>query len=112
MERTIFLAFNKDEFKNFLKEAVREVLAEEQKGSDANNEQILGVAEAAKFLKLQINTLYEKTSHRGVPHFKKGNRLYFYRSELEAWLKEGKVKTDQEIQSEAVTVTMGRKKAA
>ena len=34
------------------------------------------------------------------------HQLYFHRSELEAWVKEGKVKTYEEIQSEAATYTM------
>jgi excisionase family DNA binding protein len=61
------------------------------------------IKEAAAFLKKKIATIYEKTSKKLIPHFKKGNKIYFYRSELEQWLREGKVKTLPEIEGQAAT---------
>jgi excisionase family DNA binding protein len=97
------------EFKEFLKDALREILAENQ--TKPNPPEILTIQEASEFLKLKINTLYEKTSRKQIPHFKKGNKLYFHRSELEAWVKAGKVKTQEEIETEAATYTLTKKVA-
>lgn len=94
------------EFKQFLKDALKEILNENLSALKPQLPEILNVQQASDFLKLKINTLYEKTSRKLIPHFKKGNKLYFHRSELEAWVKEGKVKTYDELQSEAATYTM------
>ncbi|MGQ0828783.1 MAG: helix-turn-helix domain-containing protein [Bacteroidota bacterium] len=96
---------SEQEFKEFLKEAVKEVLGESLIAKTALPE-ILNVQQAAGFLKLQVTTLYEKTSRRLIPHFKKGNKLYFHLSELQQWIQEGKVKTHEEISCEAITYTL------
>lgn len=108
MSHSFLMSLNEGEFRAFLREALKETLKEvnEQAGQEASD--IFNVAEAAAFLKLQITTLYEKTATRGIPHFKKGNRLYFYRSDLEEWLREGRVKTQKELQGEASTFTISK----
>lgn len=40
--------------------------------------------------------LYRMTSNREIPHYKKGRLLFFKRSEVEAWLLENRVKTQDE----------------
>ncbi|TPE42490.1 helix-turn-helix domain-containing protein [Pontibacter mangrovi] len=71
-------------------------------------EEMFTVAQAAAFLKLSVGTVYLKVSNREIPVNKKGNRLYFYKSELEKWIKGGRKKTVSEIQQE--TQTYGRRK--
>lgn len=102
------------EFKEFLKDALKEILSERQNASKEQPPDILDIRQAAEYLKLKINTLYEKTSRRQIPHFKKGNKLYFHLSELQNWITEGKVKTQNEIEGEAATYTLHHnlKKAA
>ena len=108
MSHSFLLSLNEAEFKAFLREALTEILREAKHKADANMPDILNVSEAAAFLKLQISTLYEKTAARLVPHFKKGNRLYFYRKDLEEWLREGRVKTQRELQGEASTFSLNK----
>lgn len=58
------------------------------------NKQTLSIEEAAAFTGLTISYLYKLTSTQEIPHYKpRGKMLYFDRSELESWLKQGKVKT-------------------
>lgn len=99
---------NEEEFKIFLKQALSEIIGERITHSKSDLPDILDGKQTADFLRLKISTLYEKTSEKIIPHFKKGNKLYFHRSELEAWVKEGKVKTNDEMQSEAASYTMHR----
>ena len=99
---------NEEEFKIFLKQALSEIIGERITHSKSDLPDILDGKQAADFLRLKISTLYEKTCEKTIPHFKKGNKLYFHRSELEAWVKEGKVKTSYEMQSEAASYTMHR----
>ncbi len=103
-------SMTEQEFKEFLKEALREVLREEQSTSKEQQPEILDVQQAAHFLKLKITTLYEKTCRKLIPHFKRGNKLYFDFSELQKWVSQGKVKTIDEIECQAINYTMNRKK--
>lgn len=106
MNTVIFTSLTQEDFKNALKDAVREVMNETGSPQKNSVPDILSIGEAASFLKLKVNTLYEKTSLKSIPHFKKGNKLYFHRTELEKWITEGKVKTRTEIEGEAVTFLM------
>jgi excisionase family DNA binding protein len=96
---------NEEEFKIFLKQALSEIMDERTAHSTSDVPDIMDVKQAANFLRLQITTLYEKRSQKSIPHFKKGNKLYFNRDELQTWVQEGKVKTVGELQGEAATYT-------
>lgn len=101
---------DEQEFKEFLKEAIKEVIGEVLPRLNEEAAEILDIQQAAKFLHLKINTIYEKTSRKLLPHFKKGNKLYFKRTELEAWLTDGKVKTSEDLAGEAATYTLTGKR--
>ena|ERR1035437_1029757 len=103
---------SEQEFKEFLKDALKEILSSEAGAAKQRLPEIMDVRQASEFLKLKVTTLYEKTSRKTIPHLKKGNKLYFHRSELEAWVKEGKVKTREEIEAEAITFTLNHEKKA
>ena len=64
-------------------------------------EQLLTIQEAAEFLSLTVPTLYSKTSKGELPFMKRGKRLYFSRTELLDYLKEGRKKSNAEIEAEA-----------
>jgi len=102
---------SEQEFKEFLKDALKETLGEKLGALKEQLPEILDVQQAAQFLKLKLATLYEKTSRKLIPHFKKGNKLYFHLSELQEWINKGKVKTFDEIENEAVTFTLTKKAA-
>lgn len=70
---------------------------------------ILNSGEVALFTGLSLGRIYRLTCDREIPHYKRGNRLYFRKSELEEWLLETKVKTSDEIASEADTYTARRR---
>ncbi len=103
MQTSFSTSFNEQEFKDFLKSAIKEVLKEELQQLKPNQPETFSIKEAAAYLKLKIATLYEKTSRKLIPHFKKGNKLYFSRLELEEWLRNGKVQTQEEIEGVAST---------
>lgn len=108
MDTTFLTSLNEQEFKDLIKFAVREVLHEEfqQFQTPAPNTP-LGIKEVASLLGQEISTIYEKTSKKLIPHFKKGNRLYFDRAELWEWIRKGKVKTQVDIGGEAATYLLG-----
>lgn len=100
-----------EEFKAFLKQALTDILEERLGVLNKTLPDILNVQQAADFLKLKTTTLYEKTSRKLIPHFKKGNKLYFHRRELEEWIRQGKVKTFNDIEREATTFVLNKKAA-
>lgn len=102
MGASFLTSLTEQEFKEFLKSAIKEILSEDLRNLKNDLPDILNIKEASAFLKLKIATLYEKTSLKVIPHFKKGNKLYFKRKELEEWIRSGKVKTNPELEGQAV----------
>ena len=73
-----------------------------------SNKQTLDLKEAAVFTRLAESYLYKLTSMQEIPHYKpRGKMLYFDRSELEAWLRQGKVSSHTEIARKATAHIIG-----
>lgn len=49
-----------------------------------------GIALAQEVTRLSKARIYALVSARVIPHYKRGNKLYFYRNELLAWVAAGK----------------------
>ena len=77
------------------------IIAKNEKQSTKQPEQFLTIQEAAIFLKLTVPTMYSKVSKGELPVMKKGKRLYFSKTELLEYIKDGKKKSNAEIEAEA-----------
>lgn len=73
-------------------------------------EKLLTIQEAAKFLNLKVPTLYSKVSKGELPYMKRSKRLYFSSTELLAYLKEGRNISNTEIEKEAEAYLLNNKK--
>lgn len=104
---SILTSYTDQEFKALLKEILTEILSSQLQQNSLP--EIMDIQEAAKFLKLEVNTLYEKTSKRLIPHFKKGNKLYFVPADLLQWVLNGKVRTKEEMHSEVQTYSLNNR---
>lgn len=52
---------------------------------------------------LSKSHLYKLTCSHQIPHYKpNGKQLYFDRTELESWMKQNRISTNNEIETEAV----------
>lgn len=69
--------------------------------SNPEKEELLTVQEAAKFLSLSVPTIYSKVNKGELPVMKRSKRLYFSNYELMDYLKEGRIKTNSELDQEA-----------
>ena len=78
--------------------------------STAQPEQLLTIHEAAEFLNLTVPTIYSKVSKGELPVMKRSKRLYFSRTELLEYIKEGRKKSNAEIEHEAKAYLMNNKK--
>jgi excisionase family DNA binding protein len=100
MEQKFVMHLTVEEFKVIVSEVVKETLRSEMPRIQ-NGNALITVQEAASLLNLAVNTLYEKTSEKLIPHYKYGKKLLFKKSELLAWVESRKVQTISEIRSES-----------
>jgi len=85
---------------------INSMALELKEGSD-----ILDRDEAAQFLKISKQSLYGMTHQHTIPYYKQGKKLYFKKSDLEAWITKGKIKTRDDIDAEASSyITKRRRK--
>ena len=70
----------------------------------------MSVTEAAKLLNLAVPTIYSKVSRNELPFMKTGKQLYFSDIELTKYIKEGKNKSNREMEQEAEEVLKGLNK--
>lgn len=85
-------------------------LITEKQQTTENPERLLTVQETADFLSLSVPTIYSKVSRGELPVMKRGKRLYFSSTELLEYLKDGRKKTNAEIEAEAHTYLRTNKK--
>lgn len=77
------------------------------KKSSLAGKDVLTFGEASTYTGISKSTLYKLTSAGAVPHYKPtGKPIFFDRKEMEQWLLSNKVKTHDEIQSEAMNYIM------
>lgn len=62
---------------------------------------VLDIQEAALFTGFSLGHLYRLTSNKEIPHYKKDRKLYFKKSELEEWMLDNRILTNQEIDAQA-----------
>lgn len=92
-------------------ELKRLLIEKQEQPTTEQPEQLLTVQEAAQFLNLTVPTIYSKVSKGELPVMKRSKRLYFSRTELLDYLKEGRRKTNAEIEAEAEAYLSNNKKA-
>ena len=96
-------------FKRWIKEAQTEIQPFKVEPTD-QPEQLLTIQEAAEFLSLTVPTMYSKVSKGELPVMKRSKRLYFSRTELLEYLKDGRKKSNAEIEQEAEAYLSNNKK--
>lgn len=70
-----------------------------------NAKENLTAEEAAIYTGYSLKNIYRMTSQREIPHFKRGNKLYFNKAELDRWMTANRIMTESELQSYAATYT-------
>jgi excisionase family DNA binding protein len=75
-------------------ENLERLLLQENRVEDSD--EIMNVEQAARYLDLEVPTVYSKVSRRELPFNKPGRHLYFIKSELFQWIQSGRTKTKTE----------------
>lgn len=94
-----------------LRELKRLFIEKQEQSPPLQQEQFLNIQEGAEFLHLTVPTMYSKVSKGELPYMKRGKRLYFSRTQLMEYLKEGRKKTNAEIEQEAEAFLYNKKKS-
>lgn len=87
------------EVKNDLKELKAYLLRMAESQNQADDPK--PIEEIEKLTGYTRNTLYGYCRENKIPHHKKNGRLFFFKSEIIDWIKEGKRKTIQEVEADA-----------
>ena len=61
----------------------------------------ININELSDLIGKTVPTIYGYCQRNEIPYNKKGNRLYFFKSQIIEWVKTGKQKTLKELQAEA-----------
>jgi excisionase family DNA binding protein len=104
MENVVFTNLSIPEIRQLLRQELETYFeANEQPKQPPTDqpEQLLTIQEAAEFLSLTVPTMYSKCSKGELPVMKRSKRLYFSRTELLDYLKDGRKKSNAEIEQEA-----------
>ncbi len=68
-----------------------------------NNKEVLDFNEACHYLKLSQSHLYKLTSSGAICHYKpNGKKIYFKRSEIDAWLLRNRIDSKEEADQKAI----------
>lgn len=76
-----------DEFRSIVRQ---ELAALHQGPHAASTDKVGGIDLAVEVTRLSKSRVYALVQQRGIPHSKRGNKLYFNRAELLAWVEKGK----------------------
>ena len=113
MDKTVFISLPIEDLQTVIIDCVNSCLKNntQEQLTTEQPEELLTVQEAAKFLNLAVATIYSKVSREELPFMKRGNRLYFSSIELMEYLKQGRHRSNAEIEQEANSYLSNNNKA-
>lgn len=77
--------------------------------TEPQTETPIEINEVSRVIKKSVPTIYGYVHKNVIPHSKKGNRLYFFKSEIIEWLKEGRQKSNAELDQEVESYLKSKK---
>ena len=90
-------------------EHIEQLLSTNQNFQPKRSDEFLTVSETADFLSLSVPTIYGLISRNAIPSMKRSKRVYFSKTELENYLKEGKKKSSEELIKETDLFILNKK---
>ena len=99
------------EFLTKMEDRILEELAEIKRYTLLGAKNVLTMEDVALLTGVTTGYIYKLTCGRKIPFYKpNGKMLYFDRKEIEAWMRQNRVATNDELESQAITyLTTGRK---
>lgn len=105
MEKTVLISLPIEQFETVIIDCINSCLKNHRQTENIlvkePEDRFLTVQQAAEFLSLSVPTIYSKCSKGELSFFKQGKRLYFSQKGLSEYLKQGRVKSNEELRAEA-----------
>lgn len=86
-EKIYFTGLTREQLAELVGSEVERRLLSTKTASIVDEKKPLSVGEAAEFLGIAKQSVYNGTSTGVIPHHKQGNKLFFFRDELLAWIR-------------------------
>lgn len=67
------------------------------------SKEVLNTSEVAMMLNVAVQTVRNMMHERAIPYYKRGGKAFFKKSEIEDWMLEERIPTNDEIKSQAAT---------
>ncbi|MBV6654222.1 MAG: helix-turn-helix domain-containing protein, partial [Mameliella sp.] len=97
----VTVGITKEDLQAAFEAAVRNAMQELQAPAKEPEEELLNFDQACDFLGIAKSTGYQRVNRGELPHFKKGRRLYFRKSELIKYIESGRRKTRKDLEAAA-----------
>lgn len=112
MDKTVLISLPIEDLQTVIIDCVNSCLRNNRQESKPPTDQpeLLTIKEAGLLLRLSPPTIYAKCSRNEIPYMKRSKRLYFSRTELLEYLKDGRKKSSAEIEQEAKAYLLNNKK--
>lgn len=83
--------------------AIKEMIVSNNNRNQPDTERWFNIDELCEYLpqKPAKQTVYLWIQNKDIPHYKRGKKLQFLKSEIDNWIKEGRKKTMKDVQREA-----------
>lgn len=107
MEAVTITQITPSELQHLIESSIQKILSSQKEVEHTNQDELLTVEQAATFLSLSKPTIYGLISKGELPVMKRSKRCYFSKKELIAYLKDGRRKTNKEIEKLADNYTKG-----
>lgn len=93
MMKLILSQLSETELRKMLSEELSDVLKTSSEVNTPKEKEIIGVPKTCELTNLARPTIYGLVNRKEIPHFKRGQKLRFRRSELIRWIEDGRVVT-------------------
>src|SRR4051794_4464648 len=111
MENLVFTQLSISEVRQLFRQELEFFFSEHAlTSSQAEFDEIGGIALAQKITGLARPTIYGLVAQSKIPSMKRGKKLYFSRQELTDWIKQGRRKTVADIEVEADSYLSAKRK--
>lgn len=102
-KQMIIVQLDSDQLNSLIQNAFRKVISENAKpDKQPDSPELLTIDEASVFLRLAKPTIYSMVSRGRIPYMKRAKKLYFSKVELMNYLRQGKVNSVDQNNSEAL----------
>lgn len=98
-----------EELVDRLKDGMRDELSSLKKSLSIDEAGPLGIKETARYLKMSTQSIYKEVEKGSIPHYQDspGSKIFFYKEELDAWVRSKKRISKKEILDEANKLKIG-----